>query len=335
MAVPPDVLLVLAAYGQQFQPLAVEALGAAGGFSGAWFWRLQTPRGRLCLRRWPAEHPSESHLQFIHAVMCHAERVGFGHLPVPCPAVNGKRYVRYGGHFWEVSPWMPGRADYHQAPTDARLQSAMATLAHFHLAVASFPADLPARGPSPGIHERRKQVGRWIAGEWTELADSVTSIAWPELAIRAKRLLALVPPMLEEVRGRLDECVDHEVLLQPCLRDVWHENVLLEGARVTALVDFGAVGWENVAADVARLLGSMAGNDSRRWQLGLAAYEAVRPLSPGEMHLLRAFDVSTAVMSGPTWLDWIYRQHRTFENRPAVLGRVDEILSRLEGMRNL
>lgn len=328
----PDFRKVLAAYGEEFQPRTVEALGWAGGFSGALFWRLEAPRGKLCLRRWPAEHPSEPQLQWIHEVLCHVGHAGFHELPLPYPALDNKRHVRHGGYLWELTPWMPGRADYHQRPTDLRLQAAMANLAHFHMAAASFPASRPDRGPSPGIAERRRQVACWISGDLAALAESVDSIAWPEMTERARRILTLVPPLLADVRVLLEGCGDCEVPLQPCIRDIWHENVLLEGDQVTALVDFGAMGWENVAADAARLLGSMAGNDTRRWRMGLAAYEAVRPLSPAELLLVKTLDMSTAVMSGPTWIDWICRQHRTFENRQAVLHRLDEILARLEGM---
>lgn len=327
-----DFRKVLAAFGDEFQPRSVEALGWAGGFSGALFWRLEAPRGRLCLRRWPAEHPSEPQLQFIHEVLLHVDRAGFHQLPLPYPALDGKRHVRHGGCLWELTPWMPGQADYHQRPTDSRLQAAMASLACFHTAAAGFPLARPDRGPSPGITQRREQIGRWVSGDLASLADSVGSIAWPELAERAKRILTLVPPLLADVRVLLDGCAGCAVPIQPCIRDIWHENVLWQGDQVTALLDFGALGWENVAADAARLLGSMAGNDARRWRMGLAAYEAVRPLSPAELLLLTAFDMSTAVMSGPTWIDWICRQHRTFEHQQAVLRRVDEILGRLEGI---
>ncbi len=328
----PDFLEVLAAYGKEFQPRAAEALGSAGGFSGASFWRLHAPCGRLCLRRWPAEYPAESQLQFIHAVLSHADRAGFHRLPLPYPCLDGKRHVRHGGHLWEVSPWMPGKADNHPVPTESRLRAAMATLAHFHAAVAGFPADRPARRLSPGIAVRRRQIGRWISGELATLADSAASIAWPELASRVRRILVLVPPLLQEVGDLLHESADREVPLQPCIRDVWRENLLWEGDQVRALIDFGAMGWENVAADVARLLGSMAGDDPHRWRVALAAYEEIRPLSPGEISLVKAFDVSTVLISGPNWIDWICRQHRTFENRQAVLDRLDEILQRLEAV---
>ncbi len=64
--------------------------------------------------------------------------------------------------------------------------------------------------------------------------------------------------------------------LQPCIRDVWHDHVLFVGDDVSGLVDFGAMQPDSVAADIARLLGSLAGDDRQAWTIGLAAYESVQ-----------------------------------------------------------
>ena len=323
---------VLTAYAAEFQPREVEFLGSAGGFSGALFWRLLAPRGLLCLRRWPSEHPSEAQLRFIQAVLRHADQAGFHLVPVPYPCLDGRGYVVHGKHLWDLSPWMQGKADYHESPTEPRLSAALVALAQFHLATASVPVDRPVGRRSPGIADRRVEVRHWMSGDLAALAHSVQPGAWPELDVRAQRVLALVPPRLEQLLPLLDDSAGREVPLQPCLRDVWHDHILFQGDRVTGLIDFGAMGWENVAADLARLLGSMVGNDAERWRIGLAAYQSLRPLSAAELRLVRAFDMSNSLLGGLHWIDWIYRRRRVFENRQAVLGRLDEILLRIEGL---
>ena len=85
-----------------------------------------------------------------------------------------------------------------------------------------------------------------------------------------------------------------------------------------------------VAADVARLLGSLAGNDPLQWEDGLWAYCQVRPLTAGELKLVEAFDRSTVLLAGLNWLNWVYREGRLFEDQAKLLARVDEILTRLE-----
>ncbi|OHB81625.1 MAG: hypothetical protein A2W31_12235 [Planctomycetes bacterium RBG_16_64_10] len=121
-----------------------------------------------------------------------------------------------------------------------------------------------------------------------------------------------------------------KVEIQPCLRDIWNNHVLFVGPRVSGIVDFGAMRYDNVAADISRLLASMAGSDQAAWHTGLAAYQSVRPLSEAEQSLVAAFDRSSLLMAGLQWVDWIYDAHRLFDDQQAILARVDRLLMRLE-----
>ena len=48
----------------------IEPLANAGGWSGSRLWRICDAAGReLCLRRWPAEHPTVERLRLIHAAL--------------------------------------------------------------------------------------------------------------------------------------------------------------------------------------------------------------------------------------------------------------------------
>jgi homoserine kinase type II len=329
---PDDYRLVLDAFAGCGQPLAVERLGSAGGFSGSRFWKLQTAAGPLCLRQWPPEHPSEPQLRFIHAVLVHAAGRGFPWAPVPCQTVDRQRYVRHAGRLWQLEPWMPGVADYRRRPSPERLCQAMAALARFHLATVDFSPRQPAVATSPAIGDRRARIDRWLSGELEQLASALGPETWPELRFRARRILESFPRLAGPVRSRLDRAGRLAVALQPCIRDVWHAHVLFEGDRVSGLVDFGALDWETVAADVSRLLGSMAGNETDGWRTGLEAYQAIRPLSLSELELVWVLDASGVLLSGLNWLDWIYRERRQFEHRPGVMDRLDSILARLEAM---
>jgi homoserine kinase type II len=141
--------------------------------------------------------------------------------------------------------------------------------------------------------------------------------------------LSFFVAMAESVQAELAEACKLEVAIQPCIRDVWHDHVLFEGQEVSGLVDFGAMRPESVAGDVARLLGSLVGDRPDGWSSGIAAYELIRRLDASELRLVRTFDRSTMLMSGLEWLQWIYIDGRLFENRPAVLARIDDILARL------
>jgi homoserine kinase type II len=330
MTAEPDYLAVLDAYPGDLRPTRVDALGSAGGFSGAMFWQVRTPSGLLCLRRWPADHPSAERLEFIQAVLWHVVREGFELVPLPLSTRLRKGYVCRGGHLWELAPWMPGKADFRQDPNVDKLEAAMVALAEFHRAAATFPLPDPPSSPSPGIRDRLGRLRTLLSGELDGLAGAVVPGAWPELERRAERLFRLVPLGADRVLALLETCSQYRVSLQPCIRDVWHDHVLFEGDRVTGLIDFGSMATDNVAADVARLLGSMARDDDAGWEIGLEAYGSVRALSEHEISLAYAFDQTTVLMAGLTWVDWIYRQGKIFDDREAVLGRVDDILGRLE-----
>jgi homoserine kinase type II len=329
MSADSELLPVLACYPPGCRPRQVVSLGSAGGFSGACFWRLETDLGALCLRRWPPEHPTIERLQFIQAVLWHVRQEGFLQAPLPLETLRHAGYVQHAGHLWELSPWMPGQADYHLQPSAGRLRSALGTLARFHQAASSFPLPETAATASPGIAQRLAQVRELLSGGFQRLAGSITSGVWPALDARAGRLLELAGRTAPGVQATLADAAARSVGLQPCIRDIWHDHILYVGQRVSAIIDFGALRAENVSADIARLLGSLAGDDAQAWQVGLQAYQAVRPLSGDEHQLLVAFDRSTVLLSGLNWLRWVYQEHRQFDRPDVVLARIDANLTRL------
>ena len=323
---------VITAYPADCWPKEVQFLGAAGGFSGARFFRLTTPRGPLCFRRWPKEHPLPNRLEFIHAVLWYAEQEGFDRVPVPVETTARTSYVHHAGHLWELAPWMPGEADYLCDPSPEKLRAALSTLAEFHEAAASFPLAEPRSAVSPSIVARQEKLRDLMKSGLAQLTAALTPSRWPEFEDRARRLLELFPLAAADVGTRLDAATDCNVALQPCAGDIWHGHVLFVDEEVTGLIDFGAMKPENVSLDIARLLGSMAGNDVAAWQEGLAAYQSVRKISNDERSLVIAFDLSGVLMSGLNWIEWIYVQKRTFENREAILERLDGLVARLEGL---
>jgi homoserine kinase type II len=282
-------------------------------------------------------------------VLEHVDRrggLGFG-LPVAVRTCAGGGFVSHDGHLWELTAWLPGRNDFDRHSCAAKVQNALAALAAFHVAAATHgladPSVAPPRdigsslraesslaiGPSPGIAQRRTRLEHLLSGDLRSIADSIPTIAWPELESRARRVIELFPRAAPDVRRRLGEAVEHRVPLQPCIRDVWRDNVLFDGDRVAALVDFGAMRVDNVSTDIARLLGSLAGDDEAWWKLGMDAYQTVRPITVEEAQLVAAFDRSGVLLSGVQWIDWVCRQRRHFPDPGAVLRRLDEILGRL------
>ncbi len=324
-----DLSGVLRAYPADCQAEQVEALGGAGGFSGAEFWRVQTLRGALCLRRWPREHPTREGIEFIHLVLEYATRRGLRTVPSPIRTLAGASWVFQDGHLWDLSPWLPGESSFEREPSREKVEAGLLALAEFHLATADYPATVGATGAAPGIQRRLAKLRLWLDGGLDELSGTVVDGDWPEFASRARSILIEARKTAPAVRGALEKVASLVVPLQPCIRDIWHGHVLFVGSRVTGLVDFGSLEVENVATDIARLLGSMAGDQAAWWNAGVAAYGALRGLSPGEALLVRAYDLSTVVMSGLNWVDWVFRERRQFADRPAVIRRLDGIVERM------
>lgn len=337
MALLPQCLEVLAQYPGEFRPDEVEPLGSAGGFSGSAIFRVRSADRLFCLKRWPSEFPSAETLQCIHAVLAHVVRQGLDWVPAPCRDRLGRTSVGFGDHLWELAPWMPGEADFHLDPRPERLRGAMRALAQFHGAAASHPVDARLRasasaldaGPAPGVLERLDRVRGYLAGGLDRLARCVVPEVWPGLCDRAWRAVSSARICLESVKNLLEATTALEVPLQPCIRDVWHDHVLFTGDRVTGLVDFGAMGFGSVAGDVARLLGSLAGDDASLWSAGLEAYGSLRPLSDAEQTLLTVFDRSGVVLAALNWVEWLYHERRGFSDPSAVARRLDELLPRL------
>jgi homoserine kinase type II len=332
---------VLLAYATDCRPNTVEALGGAGGFSGAQIWRVTAPRGQLCLRRWPPEHPSQGRLQWIHRVLGHVSSRGFELLPLPIATATGRTFHEYDGCLWELTHWMPGEANYWREPHLEKLRAAMTALAVLHRAAEDFPdtvRSITARrptSPSPpsGIAERLAIARRLLNGGITELRRAVAGHRheFPALADQANELFVNVVSRLPALETTLEEASQVAVPVQPCLRDIWHDHVLFLGNHVSGIVDVGSMRVESVAADVSRLLGSLCGNDEQGWTTGLDAYAAVRPLTAGENTLLRAFDQSQILLSGINWVEWVFVERRRFSDPEAVLRRMEHILSRLSG----
>jgi homoserine kinase type II len=146
----------------------------------------------------------------------------------------------------------------------------------------------------------------------------------------AERAWRKLPGWLEEVPRCLEPWINFHCFVQPCLRDLWHDHLLFEGDRLTGLVDYGAVKADHVAADLARMLGSLVGNDPEGWECGLRSYRRVRELNDNEERLAHALDRTGAILSLVNWLRWLYHEGRPYENLPAIARRMENLLNRID-----
>ncbi len=304
----------------------ITLLANHGGFSGAFLWRIDGPAGPLCLRAWPP-YETWPQLLFRHRLMLQARRSGLIFVPMIFPTLDGTTAVEYAGRLWELTEWLPGRADFHERPCTARLEAACTALAQLHLNWRSISSS--ATG-CPAVQRRLSSIEEWqslLRAGWNPLAVAAENDPLRPIVERAWRVL---PSALEQVPHRLQRWRAGHPRVQPCLCDVWHDHLLFEGERLTGLIDYGSVKIDHVSVDLSRLLGSLVAGDADGWRMGLQAYRRLAPLSEEEEELAHALDETGIIVGATNWLRWLYEEKRSFADHQGVARRLTELVKRLE-----
>lgn len=315
---------------------AAEVRPVAGGFSGANVYRVSGEAGEFCLRGWPPEALPPARIAGLHRLLRWIHERDVAPVPVPVAASAGETVIRVGDRLWQLEPWMPGEADFHRQPTAERLRAATRSLAAWHRAAATFearPDERPwfarSHGGSPAVAERLELLRQWREGKLESLRTALRGAGDDELPAVARDMVRDFDRAADDVAGQLRAVGRVAVPLQPCLRDVWHDHVLFTGDAVTGLIDAAACRTESVAADLARLLGSLVADDWPAWQVALDEYQRHRPLALDELALVPVLDRSGVLLSGLTWLDRLFLQHRRCEPLAPILQRLHALAARL------
>lgn len=313
---------------------------AVSGFSGALLWRVEYRAQHLVLRRWPPA-AQERMLSTIHQLQHWLAMQG---LPVSAPigALGlGRTIVGAAGSQWELAPWLHGVADYWTNPRPERLQAALRMLAELHVAAGKLPAaPAPASEThrvAPALMKRSETLCSLVLSggrKLRSLLPSVSAGVEERLAEEALALIERTAPAELEKSARWE---NEPLPLQMCLRDVWHDHILFTGDRVTGVIDFGCAAFDSPAGDIARLLGSLVGDDRRQWQLGLEAYESIKPLSTVEREAILYYDSSGVVLSAANWIRWLAEDRKALPptvDRAAVVKRIHRLVVRLKVLAN-
>lgn len=303
--------------------LSLTPLGNRGGFSGALLWRCDGRQASYCLRAWPTGTVPQQ-LSALHALMRRSRDRGLPFVPALFAARCGATRVEQEGRLWEVTSWLPGQADFHARPTAGKLRAACSALARLHL---GWNRPTLARSRCPAVQRRLLRLQQWqelLHSGWQPHFGACAAL--DAVAERAWRLL---PACLDQLPTLLKPWRARPLPLQFCLCDVWHDHLLYEGDELTGLVDYGAVKTDHVAVDLARMLGSLVGDDREGWAAGLEAYRERGSLSADEEALAVVLDRSGTVLGATNWLRWVYRDGRPFEDLGLVAQRLAVLVERM------
>lgn len=321
----PDVLTsLLTLYPAGAQPQTPpSSLGNAGGTSGARLWTFESALGPLVARAWPIDGRTTSALMQIHDWLARLADLDF--VPVPIAARDGRSLLEIHGQCWEIAPWRPGTADSSRPPSCTRLRSAFAGLAAVHQRLAF----RTVTAPSPGLIARLDESKRLLTSELNRMAALVHQAGDDPLRASALRWITLARAGLPGVVAQLLRASRTPVPLQPVLRDARAEHFLFGGDLLTGLVDFGAMGIDSPAADLARLLAEWVGPHRAPRAEALDAYAAIRHLDPVEDALIDVFAESSAWLGPARWVRWHFADSRHFDDPGAARIGLERSLNRL------
>jgi Ser/Thr protein kinase RdoA (MazF antagonist) len=290
-----------------------------------------------------------------------ADRLGLAHVvqsvlaahgpfvvPVLLKSKSGLTLTRVDGREWELATWRPGRADFHDRPTPARLVAAMRMLGQIHRTLgdriatpwpfrmeAGLGRDVVAaeRRRSKSAARRAERLAELVSPTGRALQRASAAKAPPELQPLVRDAVALVEHHAPADLSQALHWQDQDLPLQYRLGDIHDDHILFVDDEVTGVIDFGAVDFDSPAGDVARLLGSLVGDDRDRWREGFAAYESVRPLTAAERRAAEFFHTSGSVVAAANWLAWLWPNDATqappIPDRDRAVARLSRLVERL------
>jgi len=321
---------------------------------------LDTSPSRWCLRCWPQAEPTAQRLRWIHRQLeLVADFSPQILLPLrrrsPAEQENGiraagevqankDRFVLSQGRLWQMEPWASGTNDYHASPGPERLASVTQSLAVLHRvwweqAVQQTRVDgngspYSSPGASPGLVNRWNQAESLLDVAPQILHESLAALtqlefdspsevdSWQDLILELQTSWNLR-------KTELVQCLAlgarHPLPLGPVLADIWSDHLFFTGPQLSAIIDYGAVRIDSVAADLSRVLSSLCGADRGQREQALASYETERTLEPHERAAIEVFDLSSQLLGPLHWLRWIFLEHR-FRPHPNLRTRIHCLL---------
>jgi Ser/Thr protein kinase RdoA (MazF antagonist) len=280
----------------------------------------------FCLKRWPEQHPPPARLPWIHQVLLRARERGIAFVPQIHFTNSGQSSCEFAGTTWELMTWLPGEVETSRTPSPQRVAAAFRALAAFHQATAGIqPSNF---SQAPAIADRLARWRELTGGGIEQIQQAFQARRIPLIDELASQWIARQRKLPIRMASQLLDAAKLSLPVQPAIRDLWRDHVLFEGITVSGFIDFGAMRTDTPLTDIARLIGSLAGDDPALRKIAADAYSEVIPLPAAERELIDLLDHSGSLIAGWNWLQWLYVEGRQFPSLPAVLERLHDLIRR-------
>ena len=305
----------------------VDALGNAGGFSGAAIFKVDAADRSFCLKKWPVNTDLQR-LAWIHRVLIFTSANGCPELITPLNNNAGGSFTQDSTGIWELTDWARGSANYLQQPNDSKLNRAIDFLARFHQAAARFHFNF---SPSQNVKAALDRLN--------EFDSIVTPAAHSKLMLN---YLSTEKLNRFEKQGRgvaaglvqaLSEFKDQPLPVHPVIRDIRAEHLFYEQNELVAVIDFGAMRIDNVACDLSRIIGDTVGNNESKVDSVLEQYNSLRPLQHNERQLAKLFKRASVIVGILNWIKWLILDSRAFGDDESVQQRLKVLISRFDELK--
>jgi homoserine kinase type II len=230
-------------------------------------YQLQTSEGTFFLR--VNEGKSEAEVALEVSVLTHIVAAGVPS-PLPRQCDTGERFARYQGKFISVFDWVPGTHVDATTICDSHCNAAGQALAALHAAGQSM--DLAQVGSGRYSYPKVKELFAGLSDSKDPALASVLPILRDEFAWLDGQ---------EEIRGAVPRLLIHA--------DLFPDNVLLEGAKVVALLDFEQACVGSLVYDLAVAINAWCFAEDlvpSRVAALLAGYQEQAPLGEDEIAAL-------------------------------------------------
>ena len=314
----------------QHQPDAAPvSFQAQSGWSGASFWKWQAPAGEFLLKVWPAEGPDARQHLFRHSQLNNLRCL---HLPLglPVPDQTGRTMRPWGDGLWaEVIPWLNGEPMSLNPPCDV-VEQAIAVLCQLH---DRWSETTPSRmGPSNAIIIRLNQLRsldlqQILKGtaDFPQMGQNLPVNSLQKLW----EICRLASLLKYEAISLLEPFEYDKFRILTVLRDARPDQFLFANGQLTGVIDFGAVGRDIVAVDLARLASEWF-PDNFSQQINLVnTYVKNRIIDEREFRLIRPLALSGAILGGLAWVDLHFRKRRSIGREVEFDKALDHAISRL------